>query len=88
MCHTDVKLANILIIDKVDCLEKGIECKLADVGSVEEVTALLSPSRAGSRYPPYPTGGFKYTPLFSGRGDRLHSDLVIELAVTVCFSFS
>ena len=88
MCHTDVKLANILIIDKVDCLEKGIECKLADVGSVEEVTALLSPSRAGSRYPPYPTGGFKYTPLFSGRGDRLHSYLVIELAVAVCFSFS
>ena len=73
MCHTDVKLANILIIDKVDCLEKGIECKLADVGSVEEVTALLSPSRAGSRSPPYPTVGFKYTPLFSGRGDRLDS---------------
>ena len=48
MCHTDVKLANILVIDKVDCLEKGIECKLADVGSVEEVTAILSPSRAGA----------------------------------------
>ena len=48
MCHTDVKLANILVIDKVDCLEKGIECKLADVGSVEEVRALLSPSRAGA----------------------------------------
>ena len=48
MCHTDVKLDNILIIDKVDCLEKGIECKLADVGSVEEVTAILSPSRAGA----------------------------------------
>ena len=59
MCHTDVKLDNILIIDKVDCLEKDIECKLADVGSVEEVTAILSPSRAGSRYPQYPTGGFK-----------------------------
>ena len=84
MCHTDVKLDNILIIDKVGCLENGIECKLADVGSVEEVTAILSPSRAGSRYPPYPTGGFKYTPLFSGRGDRLHSYLVIELAVAVC----
>lgn len=87
MCHTDVKLANILIIDKVDCLEKGIECKLADVGSVEEVTALLSPSRAGSRYPPYPTGGFKYTPLFSGRGDRLDSYLVIELVVAACAQF-
>ena len=60
MCHTDVKLDNILIIDKVDCLEKGIECKLADVGSVEEVTALRSPSRAGSRYPRYPTGAVKY----------------------------
>ena len=84
MCHTDVKLANILIIDKVDCLEKGIECKLADVGSVEEVTAILSPFRAGSRYPPYPAGGFKYTPLFSGRGDRLDSYLDIELAVAVC----
>ena len=84
MCHTDVKLDNILIIDKADCLEKGIECKLADVGSVEEVTAILSPSRAGSRYPPYHTGSFKYTPLFSGRGGRLDSYLVIELAVAVC----
>ena len=84
MCHTDVKLANILIIDKVDCLEKGIECKLADVGSVEEVAALLSPSRAGSRYTPYPTVGFKYTPLFSGRGGRLDSYLVIELTVACC----
>ena len=87
MCHTDVKLANILIIDKVDRKETGIECKLADVGSVEEVTAILSPSRAGSRYPPYPTGGFKYTPLFSGRGDRLDSYLVIELVVAVCAQF-
>ena len=60
MCHTAVKMANILIIDKVDCFENGIECKLADVGSVEEVTALRSPSRAGSRYPRYPTGAVKY----------------------------
>ena len=87
MCHTDVKLANILIIDKADRKEKGIECKLADVGSVEEVTALLSTSRAGSRYPPYPTGGFEYTPLFLGRGDRLDSYLVIELVVAVCALF-
>jgi serine/threonine protein kinase len=57
MCHTDVKLANILIIDKFGGFVNDIECKLADVGSVEEVTSLLSPSRTGNPYPPHPTRG-------------------------------
>ena len=42
MCHTDVKLANILVIDKHGSTVNDIECKLADVGSVEEVSALLN----------------------------------------------
>ena len=37
MSHTNVKLANILVIDKPGSLVCDIECKLADVGSVEEV---------------------------------------------------
>ena len=57
MCHTDVKLDNILIIDKFGGFVNDIECKLADVGSVEEVTSLLSPSRTGNPYPPHPTRG-------------------------------
>jgi hypothetical protein len=57
MCHTDVKLANILIIDKFGGFVNDIECKLADVGSVEEVTSLLSPSRTGNPVPPHPTRG-------------------------------
>jgi hypothetical protein len=52
-----VKLANILIIDKFGGFVNDIECKLADVGSVEEVTSLLSPSRTGNPYPPHPTRG-------------------------------
>ena len=87
MCHTDVKLANILIIDKADRKENSIECKLADVGSVEEVTALLSPSRAGSRYLSFPIGAFNYAPFSSGRCDRLDSYRVIELVVAVCALF-
>ena len=42
MCHTDVKLANILVIDKKGSTVNDIECKLADAGSVEEVSALLN----------------------------------------------
>ena len=37
MCHTDVKLANILVIDKPGSLVGDIVCKVADVGNVEEV---------------------------------------------------
>lgn len=36
ICHTDVKLDNILVIDKPGSLDGDIECKLADVGSAEE----------------------------------------------------
>jgi tRNA A-37 threonylcarbamoyl transferase component Bud32 len=42
MCHTDVKLDNILVIDKHGSTVDDIECKLADVGSVEEVSALIT----------------------------------------------
>ena len=35
--HTDVKLANILVIDTPESLIGDIDCKLADFGSVEEV---------------------------------------------------
>jgi len=42
MCHTDVKLDNILVIDKHASTVDDIECKLADVGSVEEVSALIT----------------------------------------------
>ena len=41
MAHTDVKLPNILVIDKPGSTVNDIECKLADVGSVEEVSPLL-----------------------------------------------
>ena len=37
ICHTDVKLDNILVIDKPGSLVGDIECKLADVGNAEEV---------------------------------------------------
>ena len=70
LAHTDVKLANILIIDKFGSFVNDIECKLADVGSAEEVTALYFPSRAGNHYPPYLTRGFKCAPLFSDSVDR------------------
>ena len=37
MCHTDVKPANVLVIDKPVSLVGDIECKVVDVGNVEEV---------------------------------------------------
>ena len=42
LCHTDLKLANILVIDKHGSRVNDIECKLADVGSVEEVGGIVA----------------------------------------------
>ena len=47
ICHTDVKLDNILVIDKLGSLVGDIACKLADVGNAEEVCSLITPSSGG-----------------------------------------
>ena len=78
MCHTDVKLANILVIDKHGSTVNDIECKLADVGSVEEVPALLN----------YPiTGG---EPLFaiSQSCFKISAFFHAESAGLICFCWS
>ena len=49
-CHTDVKLDNILVIDKPGSLVDDIACKLADVGSAEEVCSLITPSSGGDPF--------------------------------------
>ena len=48
LAHTDVKLQNILIVDKYGSLVNDIECKLADIGSAEEVAPLYFLSPAGN----------------------------------------
>ena len=42
MCHTDVKLANILVIDKHGSTVNDIKCKLVDVVSAEEVGGIVA----------------------------------------------
>ena len=42
MCQADVKLANILVIHKHGNTVNDIECKLVDVGSVEEVGGIVA----------------------------------------------
>ena len=48
LAHTDVKLQNILIVDKYGSLVNDIECKLADIGSAEEGTPIYFLSPAGN----------------------------------------
>ena len=50
ICHTDVKLDNVLVIDKPGSLVGDIACKLADVGSAEEVCLLITPSSGGEPF--------------------------------------
>ena len=45
ICHTDVKLDNILVVDAPGDLVNDIACKLADVGSAEEVCLLFTPAK-------------------------------------------
>ena len=45
ICHTDVKLDNVLVVDLHGDLVDDISCKLADVGSAEEVCLLFTPAR-------------------------------------------
>ena len=45
ICHTDVKLDNVLVVDLHGDLVDDISCKLADVGSAEEVCLLFTPTR-------------------------------------------
>jgi len=45
ICHTDVKLDNVLVVDLPGDFVNGISYKLADVGSAEEVCSLFTPAR-------------------------------------------
>ena len=69
ICHSDVKLGNIHVMDKLGDLVNDTECKLADVGNAEEVCSSFNyPAERVEPIRPSPHSKQKYSQSMRGSG--------------------